>query len=146
MSCLLFNIVIESLAQMLRSSNLKGIELEEIAERLITTLFADDTTVYLSEEDSFQDLQEILKEWCSASDASFNIPKTVIVPVETEEHRNDILTTWRTKNASQAISSEIKIARDGEATRLLGAFIGNKVDNVSVWMPTIEAISKDLKK
>lgn len=60
--CLFFNIAIQSLAQMLRSSDLKGIIIKEEAERLIATLFADDTIVYLNEEDSFQDLQKLLRE------------------------------------------------------------------------------------
>ncbi|KAJ2914103.1 hypothetical protein MD484_g6325, partial [Candolleomyces efflorescens] len=48
LSCLLFNLAIESLACMLRKSNLEGFKIHDEIDRLITTLFADDTTVYLS--------------------------------------------------------------------------------------------------
>ncbi|CAK5269503.1 unnamed protein product [Mycena citricolor] len=47
LSCLLFNLAIEPLAESLRQSNLKGIKIKSKVERLIATLFADDTIVYL---------------------------------------------------------------------------------------------------
>jgi hypothetical protein len=64
LSCLIFNLAIESLASMLRDSSLKGLQIMGDTERLITTLFADDTTVFLSEDDDFEDLQTILNKWC----------------------------------------------------------------------------------
>lgn len=64
--CLLFNLAIEPLAAMLRNSQLKGIQISNLTERLITSLFADDTTVYLSDKDKFSDLEAILKTWCKA--------------------------------------------------------------------------------
>lgn len=148
LSCLLFNlaIAIESLAQMLRESNLKGIMLDGEVECLIATLFADDTTVYLAEDDTFQDLTAILKDWCEASGARFNIPKTVIVPIGTPEHRSNLLTTCQQHPDTQKIPEEIKITRDGEATCLLGAFISNEIDNTSMWTPMIEAVANDLKR
>jgi hypothetical protein len=47
MSCILFNIAIESLACMLRKATLKGFEIRGNNNRLIASLFADNTTVYL---------------------------------------------------------------------------------------------------
>ncbi|KAF5376898.1 hypothetical protein D9615_007205 [Tricholomella constricta] len=64
LSCLLFNLAIESLAQMLRDSDLEGFQIKDERERLIATLFADDTTVYLSQNDNFPSLQIILDKWC----------------------------------------------------------------------------------
>ncbi|KAF9552529.1 hypothetical protein CPC08DRAFT_620877, partial [Agrocybe pediades] len=87
LSCLIFNLAIESLACMLRDSNLTGFHLQRDIERLIVTLFADDTTVYLSEHDSFDELQRILTRWCQASGAKSNVAKTVIIPAGTEEYR-----------------------------------------------------------
>lgn len=55
MSCLLFNIAIESLGQALRKLDLKGIKIDESMERIIEAMFADNTMVYLVEDDSFQD-------------------------------------------------------------------------------------------
>jgi hypothetical protein len=48
LSCLLFDLAIEPLAEALRTSNLEGMKIQGTEERLITTLFADNTLVYLS--------------------------------------------------------------------------------------------------
>jgi hypothetical protein len=45
-----FNLAIEALAQMIRSSELKGFKCASREYRVIVSLFADDTTVYLSEK------------------------------------------------------------------------------------------------
>lgn len=87
LSCLLFDIAIEPLAEALRKSNLKGFTIPGKAERLIATFFADDTTVYLSADDGFGELQEILDRWCLAAGAKFNISKTEIIPMGTPEYR-----------------------------------------------------------
>lgn len=76
LSCLLFNLAIEPLAQMIRKSELKGFKCVGREYRVIVSLFADDTTVYLSEKDKYSDLDNILKLWCRASGAKFNISKT----------------------------------------------------------------------
>lgn len=48
LSCHLFDIAIEPLAETLRKSNLIGFQIPGESRRVIATLFADDTTVYLS--------------------------------------------------------------------------------------------------
>lgn len=60
MSCLLFSIAIEFLAQLLQCSKLKGFKIHDQTEKLIATLFVDNTTVYLLERDRFKDLKKIL--------------------------------------------------------------------------------------
>lgn len=60
LSCLLFNFAIEPLLRMIRESNLRGFQIEGLTEHLIATLFADDTTVYLSEHNDWADLKSIL--------------------------------------------------------------------------------------
>jgi hypothetical protein len=87
LSCLVFDLAIEPLAATLRASNLKGYDIPGLEERLIVNLFADDTTVFLSKTDKFSDLQNILDLWCTASTAKFNINKTAIIPIGTEEYR-----------------------------------------------------------
>ncbi len=57
------------------ASGIAGFQLKKQTDSLITTLFADDTTVYLSKEDSFETLTEILNKWCRASGAKFNVEK-----------------------------------------------------------------------
>ena len=81
LSCLLFDLAIEPLAASLRASSLKGYNIPGAAERLIATLFADDTTTFLHKEDSFADLMSILDTWCTASGAKFNKDKTEIIPL-----------------------------------------------------------------
>lgn len=49
LSCLLFDLAIEPLAASLRASNLAGYNIPGADERLIATLFADDTTNLLEE-------------------------------------------------------------------------------------------------
>ncbi|RXW13780.1 hypothetical protein EST38_g12074 [Candolleomyces aberdarensis] len=130
LSCLLFNLAIESLASMLRNSNLEGFKVNKEIDRIITTLFADDTTVYLSKNDSLNELESILKKWCSASGAKFNVDKTEIIPVGHPDYRANIVRDRTIPNSqNERIPDRIHIAKDREPIRALGAFVGNKVDN-----------------
>ena len=82
LSCLLFDIAIEPLAASIRNSpQIKGIPIPGTRKALKVKLFADDTTVYLSEKDNIADLQEVLTKWCKVSGAKFNIEKTEIIPL-----------------------------------------------------------------
>lgn len=38
-----------------------------------------------------KDLQEILDDWCSTSGEKFNVPKTVIVPVEIKDFCRNLI-------------------------------------------------------
>lgn len=142
---MLFNIAIESLAKLLQKSNLMGFNINNDMERLIAILFADNTTVFLRESDSFGDLQEILKIWCRASRASFNVPKIVVVLVGKTEYRENLINT-RCFNQTNPPISDIYIVREEKATRLLRAFIGNEINEASIWAPIVEAVAKDLKR
>ncbi len=81
LSCLLFYLAIEPLAEMLRKSSLKGLEVPSSAERLIAKLFADDITIFFHENDNVKELMKILDVWCLASGARFNVAKTKIIPI-----------------------------------------------------------------
>lgn len=144
LSCLLFNIAIETLANLLRKSNLEGFKLTNKTDRLITTLFADDTTVYLSKYDNFRDLESILKKWCRALGAKFNVNKTEIIPVGPQHFRDELIRTKRTRphDPKSKIPNNIKIAKDGEPVRALGAFVGNKIVDTSVWSATLETLDE----
>ena len=145
MSCLLFDLAIEPLAAMLRSSELKGYKIPGNDEKLIANLFADDTTTFLSADDNFADLQIILDRWCKASTAKFNIKKTEIIPIGSNEFRKTVLETRKTKEDHGMIPKNMHIAKDGEAIRILGAWLGNKINDEGVWAPTIEKIDQNLK-
>jgi hypothetical protein len=86
LSCLLFDLAIEPLAEALRQSDLKGFKVRGKREKLITTLFADNTIVYLDADDDFRSLMEVLQEWCTAAGAKFNINKTEMIPIGNIAH------------------------------------------------------------
>lgn len=92
MSCLLFDIAIEPLVNMLRLSSLKGFEIPGVENKLITTLFADDTTVFLSQFDKFTNLESILNKWYIASRACFNVSKAEIIPIGNPLYRKEVIT------------------------------------------------------
>ena len=60
MSCILFDLGIEPLAANIHSSNIWGLEVPNLNENVVASLFADDTTVILTEHDSFSSLIDIL--------------------------------------------------------------------------------------
>ena len=78
MSCLLYDVAIEPLADAIRKSNLGGIRINEDIKRLIVSLFADDTLVYLAAKDRLDDLREIINTFCKASTARFNMEKNSV--------------------------------------------------------------------
>ncbi|KAF8990120.1 hypothetical protein BDZ89DRAFT_894599, partial [Hymenopellis radicata] len=124
LSWLLFNIAIEPLAAMLRDSNLEGYKVNGILDRIITTLFADDTTVFMSKNDRFSELKGILDTWCAASGAKFNIKKTIIIPIGSIEHRTELMNERRSSQMAEEIPEGIHIAEDGESSRSLGSWVG----------------------
>jgi ribonuclease HI len=145
LSCLLFDIAIEPLAEAIRQSDLQGFLLPSKQQPIKTTLFADDTTVFLSEMDDFGGLTKILDEWCMAAGAKFNINKTEIIPIGSHTHR-DLLRTHRYINGREGtkIPDHIKIAKEGEPIRSLGALIGNNVGQIEPWSKVLEKIDAAL--
>jgi hypothetical protein len=128
---------------MLRTSNLHGYKIPGVTNKAIVKLFADDTTAYLSEHDSLDDLYRILDRWCLASGAKFNVAKTEIIPYGSLEYRERIIETRQLHQGDSPVPQEVHIAKDGEAVRILGSFIGNGVEAFSVWTPTLEKIDSD---
>jgi hypothetical protein len=146
LSCLLFDLAIEPLACMLRSSHLQGIKIEGCDERVLASLFADDTSVILGEGDKYEDLISILLVWTKASKGRFNIPKTVIIPIGPVEYRQRVITERKLLDDHDEIPEDIHIAPDGEPVRLLGAWLGNKVNNADPWGPVLEKVEKHLNR
>jgi hypothetical protein len=144
LSCLLFNIAIEPLANMIRQSDLKGFSVPGVNQRLITKLFADDTTVYLSEFDNYADLEKILNCWCIASGARFNIGKTEVIPIGSEEYRDKVYTSRKLHPSHQPLMNSIHIAGQQEPVRILGSWIGNGINQDTIWSPVIDKIRYNL--
>ncbi|KZT20341.1 hypothetical protein NEOLEDRAFT_1038830, partial [Neolentinus lepideus HHB14362 ss-1] len=132
---------------MLRGSTLlRGYSIPGIKDKILVTLFADDTTIYLNQTDRYKDLQTILNCWCCASGAKFNTEKTEIIPMGTGTHRQTVLTTRRLHPDDEPLPLSIHFAKDGEAIRSLGAWIGNDINNVTPWEPVIDKISLTLSR
>jgi exonuclease III len=147
LSCLLFNIAIEPLAENIRRSRLiAGIPIPGTRKSLKVKLFADDTTVFLSETDNVKDLHQILNNWCEVSGAKFNIEKTEIIPLGNPTQRSEIIASRKLSAESEEFPTHVHLAREGEPVRILGAWLGNNVDQATTWTPLIENIHKRLKR
>ncbi|EJD37976.1 hypothetical protein AURDEDRAFT_38311, partial [Auricularia subglabra TFB-10046 SS5] len=129
---------------MIRRSHLRGFTIPGAPKRLIISLFADDTCVFLSEFDNPADLKKILDTWCLAAGAKFNVGKTEIVPLGNLPFRSRLLETKRMCADGEPFDEGTKIAAQGEPVRLLGVYIGNDVDQHAPWEAIITSIEKTL--
>ena len=147
LSCLLFNLAIEPLACLLRNSpRLQGYSIPGVTQKIIVSLYADDTTIYLSKTDSYSELLKILTKWCTASGAKFNIEKTEVIPTGTKPHRQRVVATRRINPTDPPLPQEIKIVEDGNATRSLGAWIGNEAKEATPWEPILDKVRTTLQR
>ncbi len=140
LSCLLFDLAIEPLSAMIRSSSIEGFAIPRCTETLKAVLFADDTTVYLSSRDDFSMLQGVLDTWCSAAKARFNMGKTEIIPIGSRAFRTEMAETYRITGAWKNYPRGVHCAQDGEAVRILGAFFGNGVNQIDIWTVVLTKI------
>ena len=147
LSCFLFDIGIEPLACLIRNvREIEGYEIPGVEEKLAVNLFADNTVLYLNEEDRYNDVLNILDKWCKASGAKFNKEKTEIIPIGTETHREKVNRTRKLHPDDQPIQEGIRIAWDGEAIRSLGAWVGNRTIETRPWEPIIDLVHNDLER
>ena len=147
LSCALSNLAIEPLACRIRNDdNIRGIQVPGIEEKIIISLYANDTNLYLNKEDSFDYIETTLDEWCTASGAKFNKEKTEIVPIGMPNHRSRMVNARKLNTADQPIDERIKIADEKEAIRILGAWIGNNTNAVAPWEPILDKINKALER
>ncbi|CDO71547.1 hypothetical protein BN946_scf184911.g17 [Trametes cinnabarina] len=146
LSCLLFDLAIEPLSAMIRKSELKGFDISNRLEALKATLFADDTTTYLHEDDDFGVLQNILDTWCSAAKAKFNMKKTEIIPIGQKTYRKEVADTYTATGGWKNYPRAVHVAGEGDAIRILGAFLGNGIDECDVWSRTLAKITEALDR
>lgn len=146
LSCLLFNLAIEPLACMLRASPLEGFHIRGRHKHLITTLFTDDTSVFLSSQDDPAELDHILHRWCATSGAKFNINKSVYLPVGCPDSQREFICTCRLNPNTTPIPDNILIVDKGQHTRVLRAYVGNGADQIAIWTPGVEKIEKNLAR
>jgi ribonuclease HI len=147
LSCLLFDLAIEPLAAYIRNTQaIKGYQIPNTDKTVKINLYADDTTVYLSTTDKYTDLENILSTWCEASGAKFNLEKTEIIPIGTKEHRERLIRSRRIHPDDQPLNPGIRIAEDGHPTRILGAWIGNDIEQAQPWSPILDKIKETLDR
>jgi hypothetical protein len=127
---------------MLRRSELKGIHVPGTDCNLLVSLFADDTTIFLSQADSWNDLWRILDLWCTASTAKFNTKKTIVLPFGSAQHRAKILKERKFGQNSVKISDELTMVPDKQSCRFLGAWIEN-IDYITPWPEITGGTSPD---
>lgn len=143
MSCLLYNLAIEPLAIMLRNSKLKGFKINGTEDPVKVTLFADDTIVYMRQDDDFRELNKVLDRFCEASTAKFNLEKTEFLPIGTKEHRQEVIKERRlNKLPGNQIEAGMTIIEDGTSMRTLGAWIGNETNQEPQWNKIMEEQEK----
>ena len=83
--------------------------------------------------------------WCAASGAKFNIEKTEIIPTSTKAHRQRVIDTRCINPADLPLPPEVKIAEDGNAVRILGAWIWNEMREVTPWEPVLDKVNSALQ-
>ncbi|KAI0685565.1 hypothetical protein C8T65DRAFT_555979, partial [Cerioporus squamosus] len=128
----------------LRAAPLRGFTIPGVRTRILTALFADDTTVYLNAHDSYSTLLIVLNRWCAASRARFNVDKTELLPIGPKEYRDKVAATRCLHDGDVPIPLDVRIVPDGMAIRLLGAWVGNDICQKSVWAPMLRKVEENL--
>ena len=148
LSCLLFDLAIKPLACLIRNNpHIQGINIPGLVEKLVIKLFADDTNLYLSKYDCLDVIQQILDMWCEVSGAKFNIEKMEVISIGSMNYRQTVTTERKINSQDQVpLPNQIRITKDGEAVRMLGAWIGNRAKDQAPWEPMINKIKMNLEK
>ncbi|KIY63898.1 hypothetical protein CYLTODRAFT_330204, partial [Cylindrobasidium torrendii FP15055 ss-10] len=128
----------------IRKSNLEGYKIPGLKEALKLLLFADDATVYLSKNNNFATLQNILDKWCMASKAKFNINKTKVIPMGSVGYWAQVQQTRRLSLLQAEIPENIAITNDHTAIRSLEDKVGNKINREASWTSVLERTNQKL--
>jgi len=147
MSCLLYDIAIEPLAESIRKLSLKGFKIQGLEERVLVSLFVDDTLVYMNEDDNKKTLKQMIKIFCEASTAKFNDQKSEVLPIGTKEYRNSVIKTKTiNKTNNRKLDQAIRIIEDKDSLRTLGAYIGNNSKTSVQWETILKKQLRILKR
>lgn len=150
MSCLLFDLAIEPLAESLRRSTLHGIRIPGQAGRIICKLFADDTQLYLAKHDSPREAMGLAENWTIASTAKFNKGKTEVLPLGKQSFRNRVVATRRVAGKitpnDDPLPVGARVIKTGKSLRILGRRVGYKLDIDEIWDPIINKMEVAVKK
>ena len=70
----------------------------------------------------------------------FNITKTEVIPIGSEEHKNQVISTKRLHKDDDPLNQDIRIAKEGHVIRSLEAWIGNRINDTTLWEPVLDKI------
>jgi hypothetical protein len=113
LSCLLFDLYLEPLGDMLRAEPQHGIYTSPTAAPMTSMFFADDSTLLSHSLDSRDAQLAIVDKFCTASGASLNVAKCVTLPLDSNM---EVLL--------EDGAPGIKLARAGQSIKFLGAHLG----------------------
>ena len=102
--------------------------------------------VYLSKDNDTKELENILTKWYKISGAKFNIEKSEIIPLGNKTQCDESIRSRRLNPSCLEIPSHIHIARDDKPVRILRAWLGNEINQVTTWAPILENCQKHLKR
>lgn len=145
-SCLLYDLAIEPLACALRKSNLEGLAIPGLTDKILTQLFADDTTVILKEKDSFSELKKVLEPFCIASTAKFNLSKTEILPIGSPLFRRELIRKGYMGDDPMNTIEGATIIKESQPMRVLGCWIGNECEIEEQWETILKKQENILKQ
>ncbi|KAI5985817.1 hypothetical protein F5J12DRAFT_728988, partial [Pisolithus orientalis] len=112
----------------------------------VVSMFANDTTVYLSATDDIEILNTILSTWCCTSGAKFNMDKTEVIPISMPDYWQSLIASSKLNPTSSALPLSVRVAHNGQAIHILGAWLGNNVNKPSVWSSILKKIDSKLQK
>ena len=123
---MLYAICAEGLGTLIRSnSSLIGIQLPGGTERLKLIQHADDTTVFISKDDDFPVIKEVLCKYCNGSGSKVNTSKTMGLWIGKWKNRTDRPCDFIWNN---------------DKLKILGIYVGNNVTPADNWEPRVNKI------
>lgn len=86
--------------------------------------------------------------WCLAVKARFNMKKTeiLLIGLPVPVFQAEMTTVYKGTGGWKNYPRNIRMASDGNVVRTLGAFIGNDMESVGIWSPTLAQISSSLER
>jgi hypothetical protein len=87
-----------------------------------------------------------LDKWQVAVGAKFNEVKMQIIPIGSPNYRSSVIRSRRTNSLHDPLEPHLKIVDDSNPVRILGAWLGNKMNDLAVGQPQLDKIDRSLKR
>ena len=134
LSCLLFNVCIEPLALLIlkNENRLLGFR-DNIGNRHVVTMYADDTAVVLTHPSQWSSFAKCYKTYAQATGAALNVKKTKVVGVNSSPEKPKTI-------------GPIEVSYGPQMEKYLGIYIGTKPDYSISWIQAQANIEREIKK